>query len=237
VRINLVEGAANDHGAGVWRRQIIVWIAKVMKNTLFLFDFDGVLVDSLEVYHRAVTWCLNKIGQPVIRTREEYVALFADNFYTALAARGVDLGALSEALGEYARRVDYYGDVQPFAAVLPVLEDLSHGHMLAIISSNSAQAIGKIMARFHHNGCFRDILGSEFHLSKKAKIDHLVAKYGIAPARTYYVGDTAGDIKEGKAAGIRTVAVTWGWHTREALAAAQPDFLIDNPEELKNISA
>ncbi len=36
-------------------------------------------------------------------------------------------------------------------------------------------------------------------------------------------------------AGIKTVAVTWGWHNRERLAAAHPDFIVDKPLELLNI--
>ena len=48
----------------------------------------------------------------------------------------------------------------------------------------------------------------------------------------YYVCDTVGDIREARDAGIRTVAVTWGWHSRERLAAAHPDRLIDVPEKL-----
>ena len=207
-----------------------------MAGNLFLFDFDGVLVDSLEVYHRTVSWCLERIGMPFISTQEEYVALFEDNFYAALAGKGVDLQAFSQALNEYARDVDYYRDVKAFAAVLPILEELSRVDTLAIISSNSALAIGKIMARLQYNGCFREILGSEFHLSKKAKIDHIVAKYGRSRERSFYVGDTAGDIKEGKAAGIKTIAVAWGWHPRETLAAANPDFLIASPEELLAIA-
>jgi len=206
-----------------------------MAKKLFLFDFDGVLVDSLDVYHRAVSWCLEKIGTPIINTQEEYVTLFEDNFYEAMAKKGVDLDAFSGALTEYAKSVDYYQDVKPFPAVLPVLEELCGNNILAIISSNSSQAIRKIMARLRYNGCFQDILGSEFHLSKKTKIDHAVATYGISRGNTYYVGDTSGDIREGKAAGIKTIAVTWGWHPRELLAAAQPDFLIDDAEELKNI--
>ena len=203
---------------------------------LFLFDFDGVLVDSLDVYHRAVAWCLEKIGTPIIKTQEEYVALFEENFYEAMAKKGVDLDAFSEALIEYASNVDYYQDVKPFSSVMPVLEELCGDNVLAIISSNSSQGIRKILARFQYNGCFQDILGSEFHLSKKIKIDHALATYRISRENTYYVGDTSGDIREGKAAGVRTIAVTWGWHSPETLAAAQPDFLIDDPEELKTIT-
>ncbi len=206
-----------------------------MTKKLFLFDFDGVLVDSLDVYHHAVRWCLEKIGTPIIKTQEEYVALFEDNFYEAMAKRGVDLNAFSRALIEYASNVDYYQDVKPFPAVLPVLTELCGNNILAIISSNSSQAIRKILARFQYNGCFHDILGSEFHLSKKIKIDHAVATCRISRDNAYYVGDTSGDIKEGKAAGVKTIAVTWGWHSREALAAAKPDFIIDDPEELKTI--
>jgi phosphoglycolate phosphatase len=145
------------------------------------------------------------------------------------------LDAFSGALIEYASNVDYYRDVKPLPAVLPVLEGLCGNNSLVIISSNSAQAIRKILARLQYNGCFQDILGSEFHRSKKIKIDQAVATFRISRDNTYYVGDTSGDIREGKAAGVKTIAVTWGWHSRDTLAAAQPDYLIDNPEELKII--
>jgi phosphoglycolate phosphatase len=57
-------------------------------------------------------------------------------------------------------------------------------------------------------------------------------KYGIDRERTFYIGDTTGDILEAREAGVQTVAVTWGWHSREKLVAVHPDFLVDRPEEL-----
>ena len=33
-------------------------------------------------------------------------------------------------------------------------------------------------------------------------------------------------------AGVRTVAVTWGWHTRDRLTLSDPDLIIDSPAEL-----
>lgn len=41
-----------------------------------------------------------------------------------------------------------------------------------------------------------------------------------------------GDVREAREAGVRTVAVTWGWHPRERLERACPDVLIDKPEDL-----
>jgi phosphoglycolate phosphatase len=62
-----------------------------------------------------------------------------------------------------------------------------------------------------------------------------VSAFQVDKDRTYYIGDTTGDIREAKMAGIRTVAVTWGWHSRERLAKLQPDYLIDNPSDLLSI--
>ncbi|HPC00159.1 MAG TPA: HAD family hydrolase [Syntrophales bacterium] len=199
---------------------------------LLLFDFDGVLVDSLEIYTRAVEWCLKRVGMPIVVTVEDYLELFEGNFYEALRERGVDLDAFAAALKEYSARVNYYGDVKAVAGISPVVEALGRDHTLLIISSNSARAIGRIIARFTWNGSFRAILGSEDAFSKREKIDRARKRFAFPPGETYYIGDTAGDIREGKEAGVVTVAATWGWHTRERLLAAGPDLVVDNPREL-----
>ena len=72
-------------------------------------------------------------------------------------------------------------------------------------------------------------------MSKIDKINHAVSEFKANKDQTYYVGDTTGDIREAKTAGVRTVAVAWGWHSRERLAAVRPDHLVDKPQDLLNI--
>ena len=201
---------------------------------LFLFDFDGVLSDSLDLYAEAVKRCLERIGTPIVKTREDYLVLFEGNFYESMAARGVDLAAFAQAAKEIMPGIDYDA-MRPFDGLLPVLESLKKDHLLAVISSNGSRTIRRMLERFGFDPYFEEILGSDFLVSKKEKIDHALAKYGIPPERTFYIGDTTGDIVEARAAGVRTVAVTWGWHSRERLVAAHPDFLVETPEGLLTV--
>jgi phosphoglycolate phosphatase len=203
----------------------------VNEKDLFLFDFDGVLSDSLDLYAEAVARCLERIGTPIVKTREDYLTLFEGNFYESMAARGVDLAAFAGAAQEILPGIDYDA-MRPFDGLLPVLEFLKKDHLLVVISSNGSRTIHRMLERFGFDRCFEEVLGSDFLFSKKEKIDHALAKYGIPPERTFYIGDTTGDIVEARAAGVRTVAVTWGWHSREKLAAAHPDFLVETPEGL-----
>ena len=76
----------------------------------------------------------------------------------------------------------------------------------------------------------KDVLGAEKERSKAIKIGDTMARHINQPA--YYVGDTSGDIIEGKRAGAMTVAVTWGWHDVEKLEEASPDFIVSSPAEL-----
>ncbi len=205
-------------------------------RTLFLFDFDGVLVDSLDLYAEAVKRSLERIGMPILKSKEDYLALFDGNFYESLAARGVDLAAYGEAVREILPRIDT-GAMKPFDGLIPVLAALQKDSILAVVSSNGYRTIRTMLDRFGFAPYFREILGADFRISKKEKIAYALEKYGIPGERAFYVGDTAGDVGEARAAGISSVAVTWGWHSRERLAAAGPDFLVDTPEELLAIPA
>jgi phosphoglycolate phosphatase len=207
----------------------------VINKNLFLFDFDGVLSDSLDLYAEAVRRCLERIGTPIVKTREDYLVLFEGNFYESMAARGVDLAAFAQAAKEIMPGIDYDA-MRPFDGLLPVLESLRKDHLLAVISSNGSRTIRRMLERFGFEPYFQEVFGSDFLISKKEKIDHALAMYGIPPERTFYIGDTTGDIVEARAAGVRTVAVTWGWHSRERLVAAHPDFLVETPEGLLKIN-
>jgi len=198
---------------------------------LFLFDFDGVLVDSLSLYEKSVNICLERIGKPLIVSREEFLDLFEDNFYSAIAKRGVDVGEFMAASKAVTPALDY-GVVRPVTELIPVLAELKKRHGLIIISSNSSFAIRLMLAKFGFESYFDDVLGADFNFSKIEKILYAMGHYGTNGGHTVYVCDTAGDIREAREAGVKAVAVTWGWHPRERLERAKPDAFIEKPEDL-----
>ena len=203
-------------------------------NSLFLFDFDGVLADSLDLYSDAVARCLERVGTPIVKSTEDYLDLFDGNFYESMAARGVDLAAFTQAAKEILPAIDYDA-MKPFSGLIPVLAALQKDHILAVVSSNGSKTIRKMLVRFGFDPYFREVFGFDFLFSKKEKIGHALEKYGILREKAFYIGDTAGDMLEARSAGISSVAVTWGWHDRERLLAVRPDFLIDTPEGLLTI--
>ncbi|MFB3925069.1 MAG: HAD family hydrolase [Syntrophales bacterium] len=203
-------------------------------NRLFLFDFDGVVVDSLDLYESAVNLCLKKIGAEPIRNRTDFLALFEENFYEGIEKKGVDIKAFTAASACIAPTLNYEL-VRPHNSLLPVLIELKKGHRLSIVSSNSSFAIRLIFKDI--DSYFEHIFGYEFMFSKIDKIAHAMDLFGIRKESTYYVGDTTGDIREAKMAGVHTVAVTWGWHSRERLKRACPDYLIDSPCDLLKLNS
>lgn len=198
---------------------------------LLLFDFDGVLVDSLDVYEKTVTLCLEKINHPLKRGRQEFLELFDGNFYEMLTQKGVSLDKFMTASVDILSQVNY-SEIKPFETMWPVLQELKKKHCLIVISSNDTPTIREALRLYGFENLFQEILGSDFMLSKKDKILYAIKKYSVMPADIYYIGDTIGDIKEGKQAGIKTIGITWGWHDKTKMASSNPDYLFDNPQEL-----
>lgn len=203
---------------------------------LLLFDFDGVLVDSLDVYEKTVTDCLKVINQPLTRGREEFLELFEGNFYESLVQKGVNLEKFMTASVGILSKVNY-AEMKPFDAIRPVLRQLSQHHPMVVISSNDTPTITEALRLYDFNGIFQDVLGSDFMLSKKDKILYAAKKYNAALSDIYYIGDTTGDIKEGREAGIQTVGVTWGWHSKAKMTTSQPAYLFDKPEDLLQLKS
>ncbi|HOV34222.1 MAG TPA: HAD hydrolase-like protein, partial [Candidatus Hydrogenedens sp.] len=120
--------------------------------------------------------------------------------------------------------------VHPFDGIREMLLCLTAVYPVFIISSNLTEAVQRFLTRENIDG-IREVLGADIETSKVKKIKQVWEKYPEAIA--YYIGDTCGDVHEGKEAGAITVAVAWGWHRPERLEKAKPHYLVHTPKELQ----
>ena len=59
-----------------------------------------------------------------------------------------------------------------------------------------------------------------------------LAETGVAAADAVMIGDTEFDIAMGRAAGVRTIAVNWGYHPVERLRQAGADHIAESVAQL-----
>jgi len=194
---------------------------------ILIFDYDGVIVDSMPL----VLEVLNKLGPKYginLSTREDVENLFEKNVYDSLRELGLDehkLENLKEKLG--LRLLLLQSHVKLFK-IKTVLKKLKKKNKLFVITSNLSIVIKHNMKK--NNIEFDDVIGAE---TEKSKVKKILALKELYPNEEYYyIGDTSGDIVEGKEAYVKTIAVTWGYHKRDRLEKVKPDYIIDSPKEL-----
>ena len=199
---------------------------------LLMFDYDGVIVDSLEVFISRFSQACLENGFTGIHEPKDVIGLFEGNVYETMRQRGLDESTINKILQRYeVLQAEQLADLELFVGIGEALERISERHFIYVITSNLSSATIKILTQ---NGiaCFIDVIGAEKEKSKIKKIHNIMSLHPGVPA--YYVGDTKGDMIEGKHAGAQTIGVTWGWHSPDKLKEGSPDYLFDTPKELAN---
>jgi phosphoglycolate phosphatase len=198
-----------------------------------MFDYDGVIVDSADVFATTFLAASRACGYTGIKTHEQVIRLFDGNFFEALVQLGLSSDKVNEILGEaFERKLRHAAKVKPFHGIHGSLKAISRRNILTVITSNASQIVWQF---FEKEGIdyFDEVFGADMERSKVKKIQKTIFRYQDLPA--YYVGDTKGDMIEGKKAGAVTVAVTWGWHSAEKLTEASPDHMVHKMAELEKL--
>jgi phosphoglycolate phosphatase len=119
-----------------------------------------------------------------------------------------------------------------------VIAGLAQRHHVLIVTSNRSDIVEAFLAHWAITGV-SEVLGGDKGQSKVPKIRAAVRRFAEARAdrpgalpESWFVGDTVGDMVEGREAGVGTIAVGWGWHTAAQLAGATPDHLAAAPAAL-----
>ena len=88
---------------------------------------------------------------------------------------------------------------------------------------------------FFAEGTFDEVQGQSDKYPRKpdpSAVYAVLERMGVSPEEAVYVGDSEVDMKTGKAAGMLTVGVTWGFRSEEVLLETGADRTIDHAAEL-----
>lgn len=201
----------------------------------YLFDVDGTLLDSAGDITAAVRQVLTLRGRGQHLTEE---------FLRGQIGRHLR-GAFEEIFPEYTEeemaaliadyRVSYLGrnhcSTRVYDGVAEALASL--GGKKSTATTKGSETTGKVLELFDLKRHFDHIQGTDGFPFKPAPdvLLRSMAALGAAPERTLMVGDSPVDIDAGRAAGVRTCAVRYGYGAG-AIPAELPDYWIDDLREL-----
>ena len=187
-------------------------------NKVVIFDFDGVITDTFDFCYQ-----IHNTNSPT--TEDEYRSKFEGNINDALK----NSKPIPDFWNLYTPKLL---ECKPKGGVEDVIRSLSKKYTLVVVSSTTSSAIKSFLQKFNLDKCFNEILGNDVDHSKVKKLQMVLSKYNLSPTDTIFITDTLGDIKEGKHCGIKSVAVTWGYHPIETLQKGEPYRIINGVSEL-----
>ena len=210
-----------------------------------LFDLDGTLSDPKQGICGSVQYALKSFGieEPDIDRLEPFIGPpLRDSF---MKYYGFTPEQAEEAVAKYRERFSVTGKYENtlYPGIAPLLHDLVRaGAKLAIASSKPTVYVEDILVHFGIRQYFDIVVGSELDGTRDRKeevvdeaLRQLDEKYGAKPCEVVMVGDRCFDVEGAKAAGTRSVAVTYGYAQPGELGQAGADIIVRDVEGLRQV--
>ena len=206
-----------------------------MKRHHWFFDLDGTLARTGEDIIAAWKRSIADLGRECPRfdeaftigpTLEKVVYDLFDDASPELVAQMVERFRPNYDESGFPNTVPYPGVPERLAALK------ADGAKLYIVTNKRHVPTQGIVRKFGWDALFDGVWSFDSFPGVKYRkpdlIAHLLKDLAIDPADAVMVGDTKGDVDAGRANGLRTVGVTWGYGSREELADA--DEIVDSLE-------
>lgn len=209
--------------------------------SLLIFDLDGTLVNTLEDIAASLNHtlaCFNK-GPLPLKAVEQYVGGgIEDLLIRSFGDHPFDLAKAVQVYKEHHGR-----NLVVHSVLYPgVVETLEHFQAIprVVLSNKSTEFVTPLCERLGLAQQFQALVGGGPGVPLKPSpevIRKLMVQFGVPHERVVIVGDGTTDIAAGKAAGIITCAVTYGYRSEEQLRKTGPDHVIHQFSELTKVFA
>jgi len=209
---------------------------------LVIFDFDGTLVDSRKLIVESNRIVFGEFGY----------ALPSEDASFALVGMSLDLviprlagpdAPVEKMVAAYQRvlpqlRADAAFAEAPFDGAADLLTALSEqqGVRLGIATGHVSQTLAPALDRLGWHGHFCTVQTADKAPSKPhpGMIQQALREAGVEAADAIMIGDTSFDIEMANAAGVRAIAVSWGYHSPDRLRGAGALHVVGDMAELRD---
>ncbi len=210
------------------------------KIKLIIFDFDGVLADSFDTFYPLMRDVMKHVGLSL--SPDQYRDFFIGNVHQSIKELINNDQKYSVAMEFRNSNYDkYYYDKRHRAKLFPgaikFLKEIGKNYILTIASSGREDNIKNLLEENGVKDLFSIILANS-STTKESMIKEILNKHKSNPKNTVMITDTVGDLKVAKKLGLKTIAVTWGFHSEKILKSEKPDYIANNFKTLyKNIQS
>jgi phosphoglycolate phosphatase len=207
---------------------------------LVMFDLDGTLIDSVPDLAAAVDNMLLKLGRPPagIESVREWVGNGVQVLVRRALANNLDHQGVDEVEAEQAQEffMAAYEDGQELTVVYPGVRDTlkwlhKQGVEMALITNKPERFVAPLLDEMKIGRYFRWIIGGDTLPQKKpdpAALFFVMKMANVPASQSLFVGDSRSDVLAAKAAGVKCVALSYGYNHGRPIAEESPALVIDD---------
>ncbi len=210
-----------------------------MRTKAIIFNWDGVVVDSLPTNFEIYKVIEKKIGRKIFAddaNGDDFELDWRNHFKRVNINDEKTHKRAAEIYHEELEKLEK--DIKPFPGIKKVIKALNQNYKLGIVSNTQSKSIERKMNELGIKKYFNVIIGGEFSILKPdpGQVVECMRKLNVRPEETIYIGDMDHDITTGRNAKVKiVVAVTYGFHSEKKLKNLNPDIVVNSPKELMKL--
>jgi len=207
-----------------------------------IFDLDGTLLYTLEDLKNSVNFALTKNGFKE-RSIDE-IRAFVGNGIENLMRKSVPDDITEEQFyncfedfkSHY--KIHSEDNTVEYAGVTEVLKTLKQKNILLAVVSNKADFAVNTLCKKYFPQLLDCAFGEREGIKRKPcpdAVNEVVKLLMVEKDNCFYVGDSDVDVKTAHNSGMKCIACTWGFRDRSVLEKENPEYIIDNVNEILKI--
>lgn len=209
-----------------------------MSKKVIIFDFDGTLADSLNLFIEISNYFADKYSfKKILPEQIEYIRSLSSNEIRKFL--GVPIYKMPFLAPRFRKRTySFVNKLKLFDGIEDLIKSLyEKGYVLGIISMNSAENVNKFLNEKKLLSFIDFVYSANVFQGKEKIIKKWLNINKCKYSKVIYVGDEIRDIISCKHSGVPIIAVSWGYNTKYSLEKHNPNYLTDSVEDLNNLIA